>query len=395
MRPFSTGPRTLIRLHALHRPNRDKTVLIIQGQMKQYRVPFFTRLRDVLRDDGVSLRVAYGEAPENDGRNDQAELPPELGLKVNAYRLFSQRILYHPLLRAVAEADLVIAEQSNKYLLNYLLVILSVLGCKRVAFWGLGESKAEGRSEFSEWVRRRVANKVDWWFAYTPGTKAYLTSNGVSERRITVVFNAVDTGEFSQLLAAVDDREVAIAKQQLEIQDNDRVGLFVGALLPDKGLGLLVESAKLIKTSLPSFHLLVVGGGPEQEMVQAAAQGLPWIHFVGPKFGREKAIFFKMADALLLPGRVGLVVLDSFAAGLPLVTIDVPYHGPEVEYFANGKNGLLSKNDVAAYASEVVSLFSSASLQRNLRQAALDAGRSYSIDAMVGSFREGIHACLA
>jgi len=59
------------------------------------------------------------------------------------------------------------------------------------------------------------------------------------------------------------------------------------------------------------------------------------------------------------------------------------------------RNGLLAKHDVAGYASEVVSFFSSASLQRNLRRAALDAGRTYSIDAMVGSFREGIRACLA
>ncbi|MFZ0758751.1 MAG: glycosyltransferase, partial [Candidatus Sulfotelmatobacter sp.] len=136
------------------------------------------------------------------------------------------------------------------------------------------------------------------------------------------------------------------------------------------------------------------GGGPEQEKAEGAARGLPWIHFVGPKFGGEKAIFFKMADALLLPGRVGLVVLDAFAAGLPLITVDVPYHGPEMEYLANGKNGILAKNDVAAYASEVISFFASVALQRSLKQSALDAGRTYSLDAMVGSFREGIHACL-
>lgn len=376
-------------------PNRDKTVLIIQGQMKQYRIPFFMRLRDALRSDHISLRVAYGEIPQKDGRNDEADLPAELGLKVSTYPLFSRRILYHPLLRATAAADLVIAEQANKHLLNYLLVILSVLGCKRVAFWGLGENKDEGRSEFSEWVRRQVANKVDRWFAYTAGTKAYLASNGVAERKITVVYNAVDTQEFSHQLAAIDEREIAHAKRQFEIQDQDRVGLFVGALLPDKGLGLLVESAKLVKKSVPGFHLFIVGGGPEREMAQVAGQNLPWIHFVGPKFGREKAIFFKMADALLLPGRVGLVILDAFAAGLPLITVDVPHHGPEMEYFANGKNGLLAKNDAASYAAEVISFFSSASLQRELKKAAFNAGRTNSIDAMVERFRDGIHACLA
>jgi len=374
--------------------HRDKTVLIIQEQMKHYRVPFFTRLHDALRDDGISLRVAYSDLAERDGKNDEAALPPELGLKVDCYRLFSQRILYQPLLRAAAAADLVIAGQANKYLLNYLLVILSVLGCKRVAFWGLGENKDEGRSEFSEWVRRRVVKKVDWWFAYTMGTKAYLTSHGFSERRITVVSNAVDTQEFSRLLATIDEREIATARRQFEIQEHDPVGLFVGALLPDKGLDMLLESANLIKESLPNFHLFIVGGGPEEQRVLTAADKFPWIHFVGPRFGRQKAIFFKMADALLLPGRIGLVVLDAFAAGLPLITVDVPYHGPEMEYLANGKNGLVAENDASAYASQVVTFFSSASLQRELSQAALHAGRTYSIDAMVGSFREGIQACL-
>src|SRR5271169_3897416 len=65
-------------------PHRDNTVLIIQGQMKQYRVPFFTRLGDLLRADGISLRVAYGGLPQKDGRDDEAELPPDLGLNVNA-----------------------------------------------------------------------------------------------------------------------------------------------------------------------------------------------------------------------------------------------------------------------------------------------------------------------
>jgi glycosyltransferase involved in cell wall biosynthesis len=376
-------------------PLRNKSVLIIQGQMKQYRVPFFTRLRDALQEDGISLRVAYGVFPQQDGRHDGADLPPDLGLKVNTYSLFSRRVLYHPLLRMAARTDLVITEQANKYLLNYLLVILCMLGCLRVAFWGLGENKEEGRSSLSEWLRRRIAKKVDRWFAYTTGTKSYLTLNGVSEEKITVVCNAVDTQAFSGLLAAIDQQEIADARRRLNIQDRDAVGLFVGALLPDKGLRFLLQAAKLVKMSTPSFHVIIVGGGPELDMVRAGSEDLPWVHVVGAKFGREKALLFKMADALLLPGRVGLVILDGFAAGLPLITIDIPNHGPEIEYLVNGKNGLLAENDVAAYASEVVRFLSTGSLQNELKQGALGAGRTHSIDAMVGSFRQGIHACLA
>jgi L-malate glycosyltransferase len=374
---------------------KSKTVLIVQRQMKQYRIPFFVRLRDSLRDDSISLRVAYSEVPQPDGRSDQADLPPDLGMRVNLYRLFSSRMSYQPLLRAVGKVDLVIAEQANSYLLNYPLVLLSVFGLKRVAFWGLGESKDENRSEVGEWVRRRVLNKVDWWFTYTRSTKQYLTDHGVSEDKITVVFNAVDTLEFSELLDSLSEREILDSRRALGIGNGDPVGLFVGSLLPDKGLHFLLQAAKLVRDQITNFHLIIVGGGPEQDRVQSAARSLPWVHFLGPKFGREKALFFKMANALLLPGRVGLVILDAFAAGLPLIAVDLPYHGPEIEYLVNGKNGVLAKNDPLSYASQVISVFSSTSLQRNLRQYALDTARTHSMDAMVSNFRQGIHACLA
>ena len=42
----------------------------------------------------------------------------------------------------------------------------------------------------------------------------------------------------------------------------------------------------------------------------------------------------------LLPGAVGLGVLDSFAFDVPLVTVDLPYHGPEIDYVRDGENGV-------------------------------------------------------
>ena len=39
------------------------------------------------------------------------------------------------------------------------------------------------------------------------------------------------------------------------------------------------------------------------------------------KKGREKAAWFKLASVVLNPGLVGLHILDSFWAGVPMVTI--------------------------------------------------------------------------
>jgi glycosyltransferase involved in cell wall biosynthesis len=370
-----------------------KKALIIQGQMKQYRIPFFKKLNDSLLRDGICLKVAYGKAP--DDRDDQALLPEGLGLRVKGHRIFTERLLYYPLLWEVAMADLVIAEQANRHLLNYLLIVLSTLGWRRIAFWGLGENRENSRSELSEWIRRQVAGKVDWWFAYTKGTKCYLTSNGVPEERITIVQNAIDTRELSELVNHITSDELSHAQRQFAIEEHSPVGLFVGALVRDKGIDFLLESARFIKAQLPDFHLFIIGAGPEKEKAEFASRSLPWVHFVGPKFGREKVIFFKMAHALLLPGRVGLAILDAFAAGLPLITVNLPYHGPEIEYLENDWNGLIAERDTAAYAARAVSLFSNASLRNKLRIGALESGKIYSIDAMVDNFRAGIRGCLA
>src|SRR5712691_5135881 len=99
-----------------------KKVLIIQAQMKQYRVPLFEKLHAVLADDGVDLRVAYSDPPPNEfAKSDNAELSPQYGIKVPGRWFFGRRLLYQSLGKEIARADLVIVEQANKHILNYML----------------------------------------------------------------------------------------------------------------------------------------------------------------------------------------------------------------------------------------------------------------------------------
>jgi len=369
-------------------------VLIIQGEMKQYRLPFFTKLGRELSQNGVSLKVAYSDPTHTDNRNDNCDLPEGLGLKVNGYLLPWRRLLYQPLLREVATSDLVIAEHGNRYLLNYLLILLSILGLKRVALWGMGENRDKDRSKYSDWIRRRLVKGVDCCFTYTEGTKKYFEDCGIPAERITVVQNAVDTGELSEAVDSISQPELTSARQRLGIEENDPVALYCGVLNRDKGISFLLEAAKRIKLKVPRFHLIIAGGGPESEVVKAAADVDQWIHYVGPRFGREKAMLFKMASVFLLPGYVGLAILDAFAAGLPLVTTNIPYHRPEIEYLESGCNGLMTEADVEVYASQVAFLLANDLVRHQLSEAARDSGRKYSIEAMVSNFSIGIRAYL-
>ena len=384
-----------VELTCAERPrNRCLRVLVTQGEIKQYRVPFFTKLARALSQDGISLRVAYSDPTHRDSRNDNCDLPEGLGLKVNGYLLPWRHLLYQPLLREVAASDFVIAEHGTRYLLNYLLVLLSILGLKRVALWGMGENRDKDRSKYSDWIRRRLVMGVDCCFSYTEGTKKYFKDCGIPEERITVVQNAVDTGELSATVDSISQSELTSARQRLGIEENDPVALYCGALDRDKGISFLLEAARRIKLTVPRFHLIVAGGGPESEVVKAAADADQWIHYMGPRFGREKAMLFKMASVFLLPGYVGLAILDAFAAGLPLVTTNIPYHRPEVEYLESGCNGFMTEADVEIYASQVAFLLTNDLVRHQLSESARESARKYSIEAMVSNFSIGIRTYL-
>jgi glycosyltransferase involved in cell wall biosynthesis len=373
-----------------------KRVLIIEAQMKQYRLPFYARLHESLRADGMQLRVAYSEpAQEELGKRDNCDLPREYGLKVKGSWLFGKRMLYQPVLREIHSADLVISDQSNKLVLTHCLLVLSRLGIKRVAFWGHGENKQGSSSFFLERYRKRTLHWVTWWFAYTTGGAEYLQRQGVPNSRITAVQNSVDTRQIQECLQSFDVNARAALRASLEIPAAAPVGIFVGTLQKIKSLPFLLEACRRIREKVDDFHLIVVGGGHEEEQIRQIGAQQAWVHFTGPKFEVDKARVLGIADVFLLPGAVGLAILDAFAAGLPLVTTSVPMHGPEMEYFEQHGNGVMTAHEVDAYADAVIRLFLHRHEFRVLQDGARSSGQKYSIEAMAENFRNGIALCLA
>lgn len=369
-------------------------VLIILVHMKQYRIPLLTRLFEILQQDGIELRVVYS-APQGLHAmvQDDGDLPPEIGRKVNGH-WFAGRVIYQPLWREIADADVVITGHENKYLMNSWLFVLSALQIKTVALWGLGPCLAEDQSKISHWLREKALTAVDWYFSYTTGIVPYLRQHGVPADRITALQNAVDTSELRKSLESISQDEVEQAKAKLGIATGP-VGVYCGMLEATKHIPFLVDAARLIRQRIPDFQLLVVGTGPVRTWVEEAAKASSWIHYLGQKFGREKALALRMANIFVLPGRVGLAVLDSFAAGLPLFTTDLPIHGPEVSYLIDGVNGRKTAHHVQAYADGVIEALSSPALLEKMRRSAMAEASQYTIEAMAENFRHGIKQCLA
>jgi glycosyltransferase involved in cell wall biosynthesis len=372
-----------------------RRVVLLTTVVKQYRRVFLGELAARLRRDDIALRIAYSEPNRIERvKSDNIELPPELGIKVPAVWLLGDRLFVQLAWRAIRDADLVIVEQANKHALNYPLLALSWLGRKRVAYWGHGYNRQERSPGVSEWLKRKLVTRVDWWFAYTDGVARYLADQGVDPRIITVVHNTIDTRELAEAVRAHGDAAARALRRRLGIADDARVGLFCGSLYADKRLDLLIDAIRRIRERRHDFELIIVGDGPAREAIRGIAAGLRFVHYVGPAFGRDRAAYFAISDVFLNPGVVGLAIVDAFAVGLPVFATDISGSGPEIEYLEPEVNGMITAHDAGAYAAAVCHVLDDLDQLARMRDAARATAARLSLANMVEAFADGIAQCL-
>jgi glycosyltransferase involved in cell wall biosynthesis len=371
-------------------------VVVMVANVKQYRAAFYAMLSSALRHDGIELTVIYSDPDVIEAtKGDSIDLPGPLGKKVPRLWFAGHRaLLQFPSLRDIAQADLVIVVQAAGYLLNYPILLLSALKLKRVAYWGHGRNLQGNPKSAAERMKRMLANSTNWWFAYTNETKRYLESIGVASEKITPIENAIDTRGFRVELESVSDQEVASLRATLGLAPEARVGLYCGSLYSEKRLDYLLGAARIVAEGNPNFRLVIVGAGPESDVVRRASESCNYVLYPGPAFGRGKAVYFRMAEIFLNPGLVGLGILDSFAAGLPFLTTSDAKHSPEIAYLEHGVNGLLVSGNCNEFARAVSGILWSAELLSVLKRGAVKAAARYTIENMVENVKIGILKCL-
>jgi glycosyltransferase involved in cell wall biosynthesis len=239
-----------------------------------------------------------------------------------------------------------------------------------------------------------MLKQVDWWFAYTQMTVDLLKSSGYPGTKIACLDNSIDTSGFKADLDSWSSDEIDNERAKLGIKINVTVGLFCGSLYADKKLELLIESADLIRKEVPDFSVLIIGDGPSMPQLQEAAATRPWLHLLGVRKGREKALYFRMSDVMLNPGLVGLHIVDAFCSGLVMITTRNARHSPEYAYLRDGVNGLAVDDTPETYSRAVLGLISNPGRLAQMQQAALADSERYTLENMVNRFADGIEAAL-
>ena len=374
-----------------------KRIAVVYRRMPQYRRRFFELLRDRLAQEAIEFQLIYGQSATKDAvKKDGIELEWAQRIENRTMRLGRLELYWQPCLRLVDKTDLVIVEQASKLLVNYVLQARYLLGGPRFAFWGHGKNfSLDDRSYFGELIKRNLSKRVHWWFAYNERSAAVVRSFGFPTARTTLTQNAIDTRGLRDAARAVAPLKLEAICQELGLKGNN-VCISAGAMYPEKRLPFLLEACDLIRQRVQDFEVIFIGAGTEAVLVKQAAERHSWIKYVGPKFDSDKVPYFLLSKLSLMPGLVGLGVLDAFALGVPLVTTAVPYHSPEIEYLQDGINGVVVEQaqSAAAYAGTVTDLLRDEGRRQRLVAAGRASAEVYTIENMVDRFAVGVEQAL-
>ncbi|PKN64370.1 MAG: group 1 glycosyl transferase [Deltaproteobacteria bacterium HGW-Deltaproteobacteria-15] len=368
-------------------------VTVVYKTLPKYRIPFYEALRSYLLERRVELRLIYGDPiPEKAMKKDTGHITWGRHVPNRVLKLGSRHLFWQPCLHLLEDSQLIIVEQASKLLLNYLLLARQRLGGPKVAFWGHGKNfQTPSASTIGEMLKSRFSTMGHWWFTYTEAGARIVAGLGFPRERITVVQNTVDTASLKCKQAETTNEQLESLKKALMLK-TDNVAIYTGGLYPYKRLEFLIDASHRIRRAIPDFELLIIGAGVQEHLVKKASMEFPWLHYLGPKFGDEKVPFFMLSKLLLVPGLVGLIIADSFVLEVPLITTDVPYHSPEIEYLQQGVNGILLKPETTPemYAQSVVSLLLDEHERSRLKLGCRIAAAEFTLENMVHRFAEGV-----
>ena len=349
-------------------------VVFVQKFVPHYRLPFFERVREILTERHIEFVLLYAD-PDPYEASKVRMMQPDWGINLKTWHFsVAGRYLYWTgVFKYLKRGDFVVVEHAAKLLDNYVIFAARQLGYLKMGYFGHGENfQATTEYRLSAWLKKRLLN-VDRWFAYTDVSKNSLLRQSIDEERITVVNNTLEPSQNAHLR---------------DTPPSPFSCVFVGGMYDLKFLPLLLEASDIVAAKIPAFELHLVGDGPERATMVEAANTRPWLHVHGPLYGLDRDRMLAQSSAILMPGLVGLIAIDSFQFARPLITSDAGEHSPEIAYLVNGKNCLIHTGKVtaASYATLIVNYLGDTNLQKKLMQGCRDSNELYSLESMAQNF---------
>ena len=223
---------------------------------------------------------------------------------------------------------------------------------------------------------QRYINDTEWLLTYE-ATEVIVNSNfmkghiqglfGIPFDKINVIPNGINLTNFNGV-----ERDYEFRRQYA--MDNEKIILYVGRLVYEKGVQHLISAMPKILNGYHDAKLIIAGkGGMLDELkAQADRMGLSQkVYFTGYLNSKQVQKIYKCADVAVFPSTYepfGIVALEGMLAGVPTVVSDV---GGLNEIVDHGVNGMKSyAGNANSIADSVLALLYDKQLASNVAKQA-------------------------
>jgi len=188
---------------------------------------------------------------------------------------------------------------------------------------------------------------LEWWMAYE-AKRVIVVSNSmrwelqnhfhVPQEKIDVIPNAVDMTKYQKEI----DRESV--RRRYGVAPHEKLVLFIGRLVPQKGVEYLIWAAPAIVQRCPEAKFVITGDGWSKSYLEGLAASTRYgdkIRFVGFVSDSDLVDLTMSADVLVVPSvyePFGIVALEGMVAGVPVVAGNV---GGLAEIIEHDRTGVL------------------------------------------------------
>ena len=194
---------------------------------------------------------------------------------------------------------------------------------------------------------QRYINDTEWLLTYE-ATEVIVNSNymkneiqrlfGLPFDKINVIPNGINLSNFTGI-----ERDYDFRRQYA--MDNEKIILYVGRLVYEKGVQHLIAAMPKILSNYNDTKLIIAGRGGMMDELRAEASNLGLndkIYFTGYLNSKQVQKMYKCADVAVFPSTYepfGIVALEAMLAGVPTVVSDV---GGLDEIVTHGVDGMKS-----------------------------------------------------
>lgn len=225
-------------------------------------------------------------------------------------------------------------------------------------------------------ARNSLLRRADCFVAISSAVFSELVGRGVSPGKIAEIPNSVDVARF----CPVDAQQKRLLRQVLHLPENGTIVIYTGRLVSYKGLPLLLEVWRAIKSSCQQVHLVLVGTGgldihnceAELKAYVAANEVQESVRFTGRVHNVHE--YLQAADIFVFPTEreaFGISLIEAMACGLPVVSTPV---GGVKDILQDRQNGLVVQPENPQQLLEALgALITDSSLATRLGQAARQA----------------------